>query len=258
MSDLHPMRDGFTLRLDLGDPLQRAMATQRRYASDVTWVYPYLLRPGDRVVDGGAHIGYLTLLASRCVGRLGEVHAFEPVPRTFAALQENVRLNGAANVRLSRVGLASRAGELELEVPIDPDGEGLLAWGATSVHLRRGPIERAPAQSLDEYARAHRLDRIALVKLDLEGAELDALRGMEKLLGGSRITYIVCELNTFLADAQGQSYDATRTYCERFGYRAYDLGRAARLRRIDNPIVETPHLVTDLLFVAPRGTRTDA
>jgi hypothetical protein len=102
------------------------------------------------------------------------------------------------------------------------------------------------------------LDRIALLKLDLEGAELEALRGTEELLSESRIAYIVCELNTFLADAQGQSYDATRAYCERFGYKAYDLGRTARLRRIENPIVETRHLVTDLLFVAPRGTTVDA
>ena len=180
------------------------------------------------------------------------------MPRTFAALEDNVRLNGAGNVRVNRVALAARAGEVQLEVPIDPEGEGLLAWGATSVHMRRGPIERAPAETLDAYARAHHLDRITLLKLDLEGAELEALRGMEELLGASRIGYIVCELNTFLADAQGQSYDATRAYCERFGYLAYDLGRAARLRRIDQPIVETRHLVTDLLFVAPRWTRADA
>src|SRR5438094_973156 len=177
MIDVHPMRDGFALRLDLGDPLQRAMAAQRRYESDVTWVYPYLLRPGDRVVDGGAHIGYLTLLASRCVGPSGEVHAFEPVPRTFAALGENVRLNHATNIRTNRVALGARAGELELEVPIDPEGEGLLAWGATSVRLRRGPIERAPAMTLDEYARGYGFARIALLKLDLEGAELAALGG---------------------------------------------------------------------------------
>ena len=258
MIDVHPMRDGFTLRLDLGDPLQRAVAAQRRYESDVTWVYPYLLRRGDRVVDGGAHIGYLTLLASRCVGPSGEVHAFEPVPRTFAALGENVRLNRATNVRTNRVALAARAGEMELEVPIDPEGEGLLAWGATSVRLRRGPIERAPAMTLDEYARGYGFDRIALLKLDLEGAELEALRGMEQLLGSARIDYIVCELNTFLADAQGQSYDATRAYCERFGYTAYDLRRTARLQRIERPIVETRHLVTDLLFVSPRRARVDA
>jgi hypothetical protein len=126
------------------------------------------------------------------------------------------------------------------------------------VRLRRGPIERAPAVSLDEYSRGYGFDRIALLKLDLEGAELDALRGMDDLLGAARIDYIVCELNTFLADAQGQSYDATRAYCERFGYAAYDLRRTGRLRRIERPIVETGHLVTDLLFVSPRRTSVDA
>jgi FkbM family methyltransferase len=252
------MRDGFELHLDLADPLQHAMAVQRRYESDVTWIFPYLLRPGDTVVDGGAHIGYLTLLASRRVGPRGSVHAFEPVSRTFAALEENIRLNGAANVRLNRVALAARRGEIELEVPIDPEGSGLLAWGATSVVLRRGPIERAPAIALENYARERGLARIALVKLDLEGAELDALRGMERLLKEARVSYIVCELNTFLADAQGASYDATRSFCARFGYRAYDLRRNARFAPIDRPIVETGHLVTDLLFVAPRGGGGDA
>src|SRR5947199_444112 len=141
MSDVRPMRDGFVLRLDLGDPLQRAMAAQRRYESDVTWVYPYLLRPGDRVIDGGAHIGYLTLLASRCVGPSGEVHAFEPVPRTFAALGENVRINRATNVRTNRVALAASAGEIELEVAIGPEGERRLPWGGWRVRLPRGRVE---------------------------------------------------------------------------------------------------------------------
>ena len=112
--------------------------------------------------------------------------------------------------------------------------------------------------TLDEYARGYGFDRIALLKLDLEGAELDALRGMSELLADSRIDYIVCELNTFLADAQGESYDATRAYCERFGYTAYDLRQTARLQRIERPIVETGHLVTDLLFVSPRRTSLDA
>jgi FkbM family methyltransferase len=257
-SAVQVMRDGFVLRLDPADPLQRDMAARRRYEGDVTWVFPYLLRPGDRVVDGGAHIGYLTLLAARRVGASGEVHAFEPVARTFAALEANVRLNGATNVRPNRVGLAARASELQLEVPIDPEGSGLLAWGATSVLLRRGPVERVPALALDDYARDHGLDRIALVKLDLEGAELDALRGMERLLREARIRYVVSELNTFLSDAQGESYDATRAYCAGFGYRAYDLRRTARLRPIERPIVEPAQLVTDLLFVAPDGSRRDA
>src|SRR5207245_9238428 len=99
--------------------------------------------------------------------------------------------------------------------------------------------------------------RNARRQLGPEGAQLDALRGMSELLAESRIDYIVCQLNTFLADAQGESYDATRAYCERFGYTAYDLRQTARLQRIERPIVETGHLVTDLLFVSPRRTSLD-
>ena len=130
------MRDGFTLRLDLGDPLQRAMAAQRRYESDVTWVYPYLLRPGDRVVDGGAHIGYLTLLASRCVGPSGEVHAFEPVPRTFAALEENVRQTEGE--RSAEPRRAPRARVTRARGPHRSDG------GASSRGARRQSTSGAP------------------------------------------------------------------------------------------------------------------
>jgi FkbM family methyltransferase len=244
-------RDGFELRLDLADPLQRAIAAQRRYESDVTWAFPYLLGPGDVVIDGGAHIGYLSLLAARCVGSSGRVHAFEPVSRTFEALHENVRLNRQDNVHCRRMALSSAAGEIELEVPIDPEGGSLLAWGASSVLLRRGPRERATACALDDYVESNGLEEIALVKLDLEGAELTALRGMTRLLSRRRVRYVISELNTFLQDVQGEPYDATRAFCSAFGYRAYHLKRSARLQVIEEPIVESPQQVIDLLFVAP-------
>src|SRR5437588_2675306 len=96
------MKRGFELELDERDPLQRHLANEREYEPEVSWIYPYLLRTGDAFVDGGAHIGYLTLLASSCVGPSGSVHAFEPVPATHGALARNVARNRATNVRLNQ------------------------------------------------------------------------------------------------------------------------------------------------------------
>src|SRR5258708_34451963 len=93
------MKRGFTLELDERDPLQRHMAAEREYEPEVSWIYPYLLRPGDAMIDGGAHIGYLTLLGSSCVGPRGSVHSFEPVAATHPARARNVAVNAAANVR---------------------------------------------------------------------------------------------------------------------------------------------------------------
>src|SRR6202171_3268986 len=204
------MKRGFELELDERDPLQRHMAAEREYEPEVSWIYPYLLRTGDAFVDGGAHIGYLTLLGSSCVGPSGSGHSFEPVSSTHDALARNVARNHVTNVRLNRVALGPRAGTLELELPIDPQGEGILAWGATSLQVGRGAVQRVPITTLDEYAERARLRSVRLLKLDLEGAELGALEGARGLLQGKRVDHLVCELNTYLLDLVGEPDDERR------------------------------------------------
>lgn len=244
------MKRGFELELDERDPLQRHMASEREYEPEVSWIYPYLLRTGDVMIDGGAHIGYLTLLGSSCVGPTGSVHSFEPVASTHAALAGNVTRNRATNVHLNRTALGPRAGTLELELPIDPDGEGILAWGATAIQVGRGTVERVPMVTLDAYVERERLGTIDLLKLDLEGAELGALEGARDLLARRTVRHIVCELNTYLLDQSGERYDARRALLASYGYRCYQLTKSGRIEPQDGPIVRRDVVVTDLLFAA--------
>ena len=244
------MKRGFELELDERDPLQRYMAAEREYEPEVSWIYPYLLRTGDAFVDGGAHIGYLTLLGASCVGPSGSVHAFEPVSLTHDALARNVARNRAANVRLNKMALGPRAGTLELELPIDPEGEGILAWGATSIAVGRGAVERVPMTTLDAYAAHARLRSIRLLKLDLEGAELGALEGARGLLRGRRVEHLVVELNTYLLDLAGERYDERRALLASYGYRCYQLTKSGRIVAQSGPIVTRDVVVTDLLFAA--------
>ena len=244
------MKRGFELELDERDPLQRHMASEREYEPEVSWIYPYLLRTGDTVIDGGAHIGYITLLAASCVGKSGAVHSFEPVMSTHAALAANVARNRATNVHLNRVALGPTAGTLELELPIDPDGSGILAWGATAIRVGRGTVERVPMVTLDEYADGARLRSIDLLKLDLEGAELGALAGARGLLARRAVTHVVCELNTYLLDQSGERYDERRALLASYGYRCYQLTKSGRIEPQVGPIIGRDVVVTDLLFAA--------
>ena len=244
------MKRGFLLELDERDPLQRYMAAEREYEPEVSWIYPYLLRTGDTFIDGGAHIGYLTLLGSSCVGPAGSVHSFEPVSSTHDALARNVARNRAANVRLNRMALGPRAGTLDLELPIDPQGDGILAWGATSIQVGRGAVERVPMTTLDEYAERAGLRSIRLLKLDLEGAELGALEGARGLLERKRVAHLVCELNTYLLDLVGERYDERRALLASYGYRCYQLTKSGRVVAQREPIVTRDVVVTDLLFAA--------
>jgi FkbM family methyltransferase len=244
------MKRGFELELDERDPLQRHMAAEREYEPEVSWIYPYLLRTGDTFIDGGAHIGYLTLLGSSCVGRSGSVHSFEPIAYTHEALVRNVARNRAANVRSNRLALGPRSGTLELELPIDPHGEGILGWGATAIQVGRGVVERVPMTTLDEYAEHARLRSIRMLKLDLEGAELGALAGARDLLRRRRVEHLVCELNTYLLDLSGERYDERRALLASYGYRCYRLTKSGRIVAQHDPIVTCDVVVTDLLFAA--------
>jgi FkbM family methyltransferase len=150
-----------------------------------------LLFTGAVVVDVGAHVGQFTLIASEAVGPRGSVLAFEPDPRTFAYLDENVRRNGCRNVVCSRSALAQEAADSFLYLS-DVSNVGCNSLRKTLRHS--GGSIPVQTQRLDDYVVAAGIERIDLLKVDVEGAELDVLRGAESLLARHRPA-IVLELS---------------------------------------------------------------
>jgi FkbM family methyltransferase len=140
-----------------------------------------LLRVGDLAVDVGAYKGSHLCWMRRAVGERGHVLAFEPQPALAAYLREAVAACGWRNVEIRAQGVSARTGSLELEVPGAP---GAVAPGASfALPLAEGgPRHRIATTTvtLDELFPDARVP--ALVKCDVEGHELDVLRGGEQLL----------------------------------------------------------------------------
>jgi FkbM family methyltransferase len=139
-----------------------------------------LLAPGDSFVDGGANVGLYTLLAAPVVGPTGRVIAFEPATATRGWLTRNVRLNGYDWVEVRSEALDATSSERSF-VSRQGDAAGLSSFAPG----HRGPSDRVETvvtialdRALTETTRA----KLALVKLDLEGAEVGALRGATELL----------------------------------------------------------------------------
>lgn len=137
-----------------------------------------LVGRGDVVLDIGANRGDYTVLFSDLVGPRGAVHAFEPVPATFARLSERVAADcGYRNVWLWNRAFGDRAGTVEMMVPGDDDGQASLrphrvgSWGGPEA-VRRVPVE---VGRLDDWAAE--LPRLDFVKCDVEGAELPVMEG---------------------------------------------------------------------------------
>lgn len=155
------------------DLIQRMVLYFGVWEPDVSRVIQQNLQGGDVFVDIGANIGYDTLLASTRVGTAGRVVAIEASPRTFALLQRNLALNPAAtNVRAVNVAVSDRPGRLDLY----EQDEGNIG-AATTLASRGGSLMASvDALPLDEILTAEEVQKLRLVKMDVEGAEPPILR----------------------------------------------------------------------------------
>ena len=152
----------------------------------VAWAVNHLLRPGDSFIDAGANIGLMTLVGAARVGPAGHVISCEPSPATARLLKRNIEANSFAWVNVEQAAIGDVIGRAEL-VEFEA-GAGLHSFS---------PRERAGGHSvvvdvvrLDDLV-GDRLPRPALVKLDIEGAEVSALRGARDLLKERRSVFIV-------------------------------------------------------------------
>jgi FkbM family methyltransferase len=251
------MREGFRMLLDLGESYERTMCYSGLYNPWLTKVFRQLLRPGDTVVDGGANIGYFTLLAGKRTGSAGSVHAFEPIPTTYQALLDNVQLNGLSQVHPNCLALGREESDLRFDLPADTQTGRPLGRLATAVVHKSAVQVSARSITLDAYAAAAGIARVRLVKLDVEGSEIAAIEGMRQLLSERRIDYLVCELNTYLFDASGIPRSAMRDHLSASGYRAYYLHatggykRPARVHLVPVSQMPQPDIYGDYLFAAP-------
>jgi FkbM family methyltransferase len=133
-----------------------------------------ILFPGAVVMDAGANIGIYSEFLSRCVGPTGVVHSFEPSPDNFKRLRAATRK--LSNVLLSQAAVGERSGnsELYLSDKLNVDHRAYVADGDSR---RTVPIEMV---ALDDYFKPGK--RVDLIKMDIQGYELHALRGANRVL----------------------------------------------------------------------------
>jgi len=169
---------GFVFIGQSDDVIARYLHVFGVWEPDITAWVAASLHTGDVVLDVGANSGYFSLLASQIVGPEGLVISVEPVPTIFHDLMVNLEANSVTNVTAYQFAAAAEPGYLEVYRPKSGN-----PGDATTVRMAgmvsEGLVEAKPLDSIfDECDRAH----VRIVKIDTEGDELNALRGMRELL----------------------------------------------------------------------------
>lgn len=146
---------------------------------------------GGVVYDVGANLGFFSMLAARLVGPDGRVYAFEPAPENAEAIGRNAELNLLGNITVIPKAVSARAGTARLQIVDDQSWSRLEEYGE---HPGTERVLEVETVTIDALVDAGELPPPALVKIDVEGAELGVLEGMGSTIERHR-PVIVCELH---------------------------------------------------------------
>ncbi|MFH1292185.1 MAG: FkbM family methyltransferase [bacterium] len=135
------------------------------------------LKPGMVAIDIGANIGYYTAMAAKSVGHSGKVFAFEPDPENFSFLKKTVALNQFQNVECNRIGISNSEGRGQLYLSPENMGDHRIYTSPAG----RQSIE-IEMMSIDFFMKKNGLQRVDLIKMDIQGAEGLAIQGMRKVI----------------------------------------------------------------------------
>ena len=219
---------GSSFLCDLHDMIAREVCFTGRYEPQETQLALGVLQRGMTVVDVGANWGYFTLACAHIVGPPGRVLALEPHPRLAAMLAANVRANGLGQVETMMVAAGSAAGRRGF-VAFDERGDN---WGVSRAARPSEAADfHAAMASIDALADERGLGRIDLLKMDIEGAEAEAIAGMAGGLAYGRYRFVLLECHPEQIAASGSTLESCLIAFERAGYRGWHIDHSADMHR---------------------------
>jgi FkbM family methyltransferase len=145
----------------------------------------YQIKPGDIVIDGGGFVGLFALFASKKVGPTGRVITYEPDPGQGHLLERNLKLNGVENVTLVRKGLWSCSTKLSFDTR--GNASNIDFTGKRDNLL----VHKIGVVSVDDEVERLRLPRVDLIKMNIEGAEIEAVQGCRRLMQRCPVNFAV-------------------------------------------------------------------
>lgn len=193
---------GLKIKIHPDEVIGRSIWIMGIYDLSISELIWRLLEPGEIAIDVGANIGYMTSIMANKVGNQGEVISFEPLPEIHTELSENVNRwqqeLGWNQITIKQIALSDRSGQGTLKLPINfSENRGTASLSPEKDSLNKEREEKfvqsylVPLTTLDEIIADK--DKICLIKIDVEGHELEVLKGADRLITEQKIRDIVFE-----------------------------------------------------------------
>ena len=187
--------------------------TSESYEKDTILLLKGLILPGMTIIDLGAHIGIYSLLAAQLVGNEGKVYSFEPEPSNYALLLKNITANGYDNIiRGINKAITDKPGSVSFFLGENSSGVGSI-YAAPGTGTDNILVETT---TLDDFIESEGWPSIHLIKMDVEGAEIEALKGAEDILKNNDVNLAIASYHK--VEGKTTSFKLERMLSER-GYK---------------------------------------
>lgn len=178
-----------TATFHASNPLEKKKITQLDGEQKVLEKFLENLQTRDVVYDIGANLGLYTCFA-KSKATNGKIIAIEPHGASLDRLRENLELNSGGTVLSSQLALGAEKDQLEVAIP-----EGTSVGGGAISLAERGSGETVPVLPLDDFISEYDVPQPTVLKIDVEGFELDVLKGAEETLQNPDLNHVFCEVH---------------------------------------------------------------
>jgi FkbM family methyltransferase len=215
----------------------RALFARGVYDPNLVVLVNAMLPKGGVFIDAGANMGYVSLPASQKVGKNGRVFALEPSSRDFSRLLENVSANNLGNIiHPHRLAVSDENGSANMAIA-DEERSCLNTLGAeiSFKGVQKIRTEEVDASTIDAFAQKEKINRIDVLKLDVEGGEVKALKGAKGVVGKYRPA-IILGVNGGALKSCGTDCIELQKIIDEMGYRVYKIVErpVLSLERVEN------------------------
>jgi FkbM family methyltransferase len=210
-----------TIFVDLRDRIiGRPFFVDRRYEVGLQQLMSHMNLRGGVCVDLGANIGLHTIVMSELVGNRGQVFAFEPEAHNFEILQRNLQANGCDNVRAVMCAVSDKEGSARVRLNDVNFGDHRVTINPTT---GQGHSQQVDVTTLDRALSDVPDNAVRFIKIDVQGHEMNVLRGMSQTLRRNRDAILMIEVSPGILPQFGSSASDLMSHLYECGFSGWEL-----------------------------------
>jgi len=233
-------KDGITFDLDVHECVQKAIFCFHYFEPADVAGFRTFIKPNGVVFDVGANIGQYSLLASKLMGQTGKIYAFEPSLDIQSKLKRNIALNNFRNIEVVPCAVAASSGVMKFYSANEVANQGvgsLMPVQEYRSNIRSNEGVDVDVVSLDDFCETRNIGRVDVLKIDVEGFDLEVLKGAKKLMKNNPDLVIMSEVEPMNLEQLGVTAKDFYNFMEAQDFHAWYAEKGGELKRLkgDSP-----------------------